>query len=256
MIDSPTYKDELKNELSLNDCIKIIDDFAKTMDAWEIRGRINFTGGNPLLNKNIFKLIDYANKKGIFVGLMGNPYYLSLKIAKKLKQLGVQRYQLSLDGLEKTHDMLRKKGSFKATVHALKILKKAKIPSVVMFTLSKLNKNELIPLIRFLNNKVDIFDFARLVPEGKGKQLKKEILSPQEHKELLFKILEEYRLLNNKNSKTHFGRKDHLWKLLYKEIGILRPTNDKRILDGCSIGARLLVILTDGKVMACRRLPI
>lgn len=69
--------------------------------------RINFTGGDPLLREDIFDLIGYARKKGILVGILGNPNHLDYETACKLKKLGVSRYQVSIDGLEDTHDRLR-----------------------------------------------------------------------------------------------------------------------------------------------------
>ncbi|MBI2472013.1 MAG: radical SAM protein [Planctomycetes bacterium] len=256
----PTYEQELKNELSYEDCCKIIDDFSNTFNTYGMPTRINFTGGDPLLRKDIFDLIVYARKKEIDVGILGNPNYLDYETTKKLKDIGVSSYQVSIDGLEETHDRLRgRKGLFKDTIRAIHALENVGIRSVVMFTLSRENANELIGVIHTVAKEgVSIFDFARIVSIGAGEQFREQTLTSQEYKRLLLQVLEEYRCLQENGNKTYFGRKDHLWKLLYQELGLLKPfPKDKEtIYSGCGIGSSILTILADGTVYACRRLPV
>jgi len=83
LMDSPEYKTEIENELSLNDCLRIVDDFYQWIKAWNIQGRINFTGGDPLLKTGIFKLIKYSHNKGITVGILGKPELLTRKVISK-----------------------------------------------------------------------------------------------------------------------------------------------------------------------------
>ena len=258
--DSSTYARELRNELSYEDCLEIIDDFKQTFDKWGMPTRINFTGGDPLLREDIFLLIKYARKNGILVGILGNPNHLDYQTAKKLKSLGVIRYQISIDGLQETHDRLRgRRGLFEDSIRAIRILEKVGIPSVVMFTVSKINAHELVEVIKVVAEEgVSVFDFARLVPVGAGKDLKDQMLTPKEYRNLLLQVLEQYRRLQEKGCQTYFGRKDHLWKLLYQELGLLKspPRDKKTIYTGCGIGSSVLVILADGTVYPCRRLPI
>lgn len=262
MHDSPTYENEIANELSIEDCLKVIDDFSNMLNAYNVPGRINFTGGDPLFKEGIFDLVNYAAKKGITIGVLGNSDKIDYKMAKRLKAAGIYRYQISLDGLEETHDSLRgKKGAFRDALRALRILRNGGISTVVMFTLSKANANDLIEVIRFVaKERVSIFDFARLAPIGTGSDMSDQILSPLEYKKLLLDVFEEYRRLKEAGYSTYFGRKDHLWKLLYSELGLFRFPKDLNssdlIYSGCGIGINLLVLLADGTVLPCRRLPI
>jgi radical SAM/SPASM domain protein of ACGX system len=260
LYDSPTYERELKNELSYKDCCKVVDDFSDTFKNWGMPTWISFTGGDPLLRKDIFDLITYVREKGIGVGILGNPNHLDYETAKRLKDLGISRYQVSIDGLERTHDKLRdRKGLFKDTIRAIHVLEDVGIPSVVMFTLSRENVDELIGVIRTVAKEgASIFDFARIVPIGAGEQLKGRMLTPHEYRKLLLKVLEEYKYLQENGCRTYFGRKDHLWRLLYQELGLLKPLPKDRetIYSGCGIGSSILTILADGTVYACRRLPV
>lgn len=256
-----SYKKEIENELNFKNLKIVLNDFIETIKEWGAIGSINFTGGDPLLKKEVFQLIKIATENGLRVGILGNPNLIDYETATRLKEAGLDQYQLSLDGLEKTHDELRGKiGSFKDTLRAIETLQKAGINTVVMFTLSKVNAKDLIKVINLVNNlRVSIFDFARIVPIGSGSQFKTLMLEPQEYRSLLLKVLEEYKKIYEVGHYTKFGRKDHLWKLLYSELGIFRkPINENTelIYDGCAIGNKLLTILADGTVYSCRRLPI
>lgn len=183
----------------------IIDDFYEMINHLGVPGRINFTGKDPLLKEEIFDILDYTQRKGITVGLLGNPEHLDYDTVSHLKELGVFRYQISIDGLEDTHDRIReKKGAFKEAIRAIHILKEVELPCVAMFTVSKENANELIDVIRLVAKEdVPIFDFARLSPVESGKQLG--VLTSKEYHSLLLNVLEEYRLLQENGCKTRFG---------------------------------------------------
>lgn len=255
MYGSPTYESEKKNELSFNECTEVLDDFVKTSEKLNATPVINFSGGDPLLRHDFFDLLKECKNRNIQSGILGNPYLINKKTAKELKKLGIKDYQISIDGMEKTHDFFRKKNSFKDSIRAFKILKENQIKTVCMFTLSKQNAQDLIPLIQYIKNKVDIFDFSRLVPTGNGKQLRGQLFKPLEYRNFLLNVLEEYRKLEGKTT-TIFGRKDHLWTLLYHELGLFYPKKTGLIEAGCSMGIKHLSILSDGQVMACRRLPL
>jgi len=261
MKNEPTYKSELENELSFEDCLRVLDDFIFINKEWGAQGSLHFSGGDPLLKPEIYKLIEYARSRGLLVGILGNPNLLTYSVANRLKDAGLIRYQVSIDGMEETHDRLRgKEGLFQKTLEAIQILNDTGIRSVVMFTLSRTNFPELIDVIRLVSQmKVAAFDFARLVPIGAGTFLRSQMLSPEEYRRLLIEVLSEYTALQGKGSQTRFGRKDHLWKLLYYEMGLFkRPDQESQSLvyDGCAIGIRTLSVLADGTVYACRRLPI
>jgi radical SAM protein with 4Fe4S-binding SPASM domain len=125
-----------------------------------------------------------------------------------------------------------------------------------MFTLSRLNARELPSVARLVAEKgVSIFDFARLVPQGRGRNL--DMLGPGKYRDVLLRMLGTYRELEVTGSKTYFGRKEALWNLLYSELGIFKPPKwDGLVYSGCSAGSKVLTVLADGTVYPCRRLPI
>lgn len=260
MYDSPFYKSETENELTLSDCQAIVDDFLDTLGPR--KGSIYFTGGDPLLREDFFDILEYTSNRNIYpIGIAGNSYHLDLGTALQLKRYGVSMYQISLDGLRSTHDYFRKPGSFDDSLRAYEVLNKAGISSMCMFTLSRRNMNELIEVIRLVAEMgITGFDFDRVVPIGGAKDMKEEIIDPLEYRELLLEVDSEYKKLRAKGCPTQFGYKDNLWGLILdKETLISTQTlvpEGYSLKRGCLIGQAGLTVLSDGSVMACRRLPL
>lgn len=262
MYDSPFYESEMKNELSFDDCKKILDDYVQTINRWKVKGTIFFSGGDPLLREDFFDILKYAQNKRLYqIGVMGNSYHLDKPTALKLREYGVSVYQISLDGMRETHDFFRKPGSFDDTLRGYEVLKEAGINPTCMFTVSKLNMGELLDVIRLVGEiGLSAFDFDRLVPVGAGEKLREEMIKPEEYKALLMEVEEEYRRLEAKGCKTQFGHKDNLWWLLEERRGAnveLPPLpSGCEVHMGCLIGWAGISILSDGSAMACRRLPV
>ncbi len=194
MYDEPTYVSEINNPLSTRECFNVIDNFLAMLRRLSkehninIKPRINFTGGDPLLRRDFFELLAYAKACEIYIGILGNPYLISEKSAKRLKEHGVRRYQISIDGMEETHDAFRRKGSFKDSLRALEVLKKVGIRENVMFTLSKQNAPDLISVMRLMAEmKIGRFDFARVATLGNAKDTES-CFEPREYRQFLLKV--------------------------------------------------------------------
>lgn len=252
-----TYKGEVENELDTEQCLKIIDDFIKTLKIWKIRGSINLTGGDPLLRKDIFKIIKYIRKNNIEVSILGNSTYMNDKNIKKLDSLKLDRYQMSIDGIEDVHDdFRRKKGSFKEILKTMKLIREgSSITPVVMSTLCKENMNDMEKIVDYsCQNGAKLVAFARLVPIGSGKEIRDGSLSIEEFKKSFEILSRKEREVGNK---IKIGHKDPLWSLYEYEKGIFKPEKCKDcIISGCSIGWSGMSVLADGTVLPCRRLPL
>ncbi|MFH0986510.1 MAG: radical SAM protein, partial [Candidatus Micrarchaeota archaeon] len=255
-----SYAPEIANELDIQNCLRVVDKFASFTKKLGVTPRISFIGGDPLLRKDFFDIANYAKSKGIEIVILGNPFHLTPENIRKIKKLGVQRYQLSIDGMQKMHDELRMNGSFNATVKGIEILKKAGIKVNVMFTLSKKNAKELLDVIELVAGLgVDEFDFSRMVPTGLGKNLRNFVFKPDEYKRFLKKVLEKYDELALRGAKIHFGFKENLWKPLLFELGrisIPKIRDSPLNQGGCSMALNYICLSGDGFVYACRRLNV
>lgn len=222
-------------------------DMCKKMDK---NPNIAITGGDPLLHDDIWKLLELFKEYNVPYSILGNPFHLDENVAKDLKELGCLVYQMSLDGLERTHDLIRKPGSFKATLEKIHVLNDVNIKSAIATTVSKTNIAEIPELVKVVvENDAKSFGFSRYCPNEKDRY---NLISPLEYRQFLEKMWEQFSMLQNCG--TAFILKDHLWKLFLYEKGLFKIEDDTDlIMDGCHCGITHITILANGEVYACRR---
>jgi len=121
--------------------------------------RIHFTGGEPLLRKDIGELIDHAKGLGIFVSIVSNGSCVPNRI-NELK--GVDIIFLSYDGIPEVHRRIRGEKNVGEIKSALKALKEARIKVWITIVLTKLNANRLDEIIDFARTNNIIANFTRL----------------------------------------------------------------------------------------------
>ncbi|MCD4794581.1 MAG: radical SAM protein [Bacteroidales bacterium] len=136
---------------------KIIDEFSPYL-----LNLILYFQGEPYLNKEIFKLIEYsAKEKKVFTTSSTNGHYLNEENAEKTIRSGLDRLIISVDGTtQEVYEQYRKKGDLnkvtegiKNIVHWKKKLK-SKTPQIVLqFLVFKFNEHQ-INDIKLLSKKL------------------------------------------------------------------------------------------------------
>ena len=118
--------------------------------------KIRITGGEPLLRADLDKFIRMINdyKDGIDIAITTNAYLLK-GIAKKLKDAGLKRLNISLDSLKPdVAQQIAQKNVLKNVLEgieeALKVGLKVKINSV---PLKGINSNEIVELLEYCKDK-------------------------------------------------------------------------------------------------------
>ena len=220
-------------------------------------GRIPYfyiTGGDPILHPNFWELLETFHEHNIGFSILGNPFHIDADTCRRLKVLGCEKYQLSIDGLRETHDYFRKPGSFDATLNAVKTINDAGICSVIMSTVSGRNIHEIPGVIDVaVERDAEVFSFARYCPTHEGET---NGITPSEYREFLGLCDEKFRYYESRGCRTYFDRKDHLWTLYDHGRGRFTiPESAERgiIYGGCNCGNAHLTILPTGEVYACRR---
>lgn len=104
-----------------------------------------FTGGEPLLKKDIFEILEHADALGFVISLLTDYDNITEQQLAKLQSLrNLYDLQTSLDGgTEETHDFTRGKGSFQLAMKRLALLKQMKMRYTISFSASNLNVVEL-----------------------------------------------------------------------------------------------------------------
>ena len=212
------------------------------------------TGGDPILHKNFWKLLELLSHKNIPFAILGNPFHLNDEVCRRLKEYGCQKYQLSLDGMRQTHDWMRRPGSFDCTLEKIACIKNAGLRSVIMTTVSGVNIGDIPELIdTVVAYGADVFAFARYCPTAGDKDTG---MTPQEYRSLLDVCWQKFRQYEQSGCQTCFSKKDHLWTLYEYEKGLFKipeDAHDDVIYGGCNCGNCHMTILPNGDLYACRR---
>ena len=260
MYDPLTWPAERNETLSLGDLFRVLDSFCEFEQKWDVNiGHFAVTGGDPLLRKDWKEFVRELRTRGKSVSMMGNPETLTADNIAALVELGVNDYQLSLDGLEPNHDRFRKDpGTFRRTVEKLALLKQAGIRCNVMFTLFPDNSAELIPLLRFVAEQTAAtsFSFDVGVYVGNAASLGRNF-TPQELKSILAGYNAEKKRLKEDGFTLWVAEKSSFHQLNRFEAGEFYPycAAELSSIGGCLIGWNGVSVLANGVVLGCRRLP-
>lgn len=183
------------NELSFKEGKDLIDDLADFGVPV-----ILFSGGEPLIRKDLPELAAYAVKRGMRAVISTNGTLITSQTARVLKEIGLSYVGISLDGMEEINDRFRGvKGSFRSALEGIENCKKAGIKVGLRFTINKSNTGE-IPEIFKLLEEMDIprACFYHLVYAGRGSELVKEDLPHQETRKAVDLIMDLTKKLHDK----------------------------------------------------------
>ena len=156
-----------------------------------------FSGGEPLMRPDIFKLIGYAREKGRRAVLSTNGTLISRETAVRLKELQLSYVGISLDGLRDTHDRFRGvKGAFDKAIDGLRNCKAAGIKVGLRFTINKRNVSDIPGIFQMLREEdIPRVCFYHLVYTGRGSKLMKEDLNHEETRETVDLLIDETKAL-------------------------------------------------------------
>ena len=168
-------KDEFfENELSFEEGKTLIDDLA----GFGVPVLL-FSGGEPLVRKDLPDLAAYAVEKGMRAVISTNGTLITKKMARTLKEIGLSYVGISLDGMETINDRFRGvRGAFNKAMQGIRNSQEAGIKVGLRFTINKANVQE-IPSIFDLLEEMDIprVSFYHLVYAGRGSKMVEEDLS-------------------------------------------------------------------------------
>jgi len=130
---------------------------------------VSFTGGEPLLRGDIYELVEYASKVGLWTNMITNGTLLDRTRVDMLKKAGLSSAQVSIEGPDpEIHDRITGvRGSFDATIRGIELLKDAHIPVHTNTTVSQNNLNYLEEIC-LLVKKIGLkrFSMNLLIPCG------------------------------------------------------------------------------------------
>lgn len=247
-------KDKIfENELSTQEGFAVIDDLAEYGVPV-----ILFSGGEPLVRKDLPELAEYAVKKGLRAVISTNGTLITRELAQTLKKIGLSYVGISIDGMEEVNDRFRGvKGAYKAALDGIKNCQEAGIKVGLRFTINRFNAFE-VPGIFDLLEEMDIprVCFYHLVYAGRGSKLVKEDSTHAETRKIVDLILQRTKELHDKGKPKEVLTVDNHADGPYLYMKVLQEDPDRagdvlkllKMNEGNSSGRGIGCISWDGEV--------
>lgn len=150
--------------------------------------RLDFTGGEPLIRKDLKELINCAKQNNINTIVTTNTTLLNEKNIDTLKTADL--VQISIDGPESVHNEQRQSQVFAQTIENIKKLKKEGCKIRLNSFIYNSNKQYVDYLIN-LSKELGVFShlFIIFTPQGRGKEHLEEIIPEEEVEKIKEKII-------------------------------------------------------------------
>jgi 12,18-didecarboxysiroheme deacetylase len=247
--------DATGDELSTEEGRRMIDDLADYGVPVLL-----FSGGEPLVRKDLPELAAYAVEKGMRAVISTNGTLISKSTAQTLKEIGLSYVGISLDGLEPVNDHFRGvRGAFSKAMAGIRNCQDAGIKVGLRFTINKRNAQE-IPGIFDLLEEMDIprVCFYHLVYAGRGSQLVKDDLTHEETRAAVDLIIDRTQALHAKGKPKEVLTVDNHSDGPYLYMRMLKenPERAKEVLEllemneGNNSGRGIGCVSWDGSVFA------
>lgn len=223
-----------RNELTLNQCILVIEDLAKT-GVQEIR----FTGGEPMILDGIEELLSHANSLNLRISIGTNAVLATNEKVRDLARF-LHLVVVSIDGTEERHDAIRGKGTFRKTMEGMNNFLSQGVKVRVNTVMMRTNILDIIELAQYLYAREIPLFIRRLIPSGRASDMLDEMLSKDDYENVRIRLLPYLKDPHGLTQGHYLGEK-------WIETRISLPFRR----NNCSAGHRGMVILPNGEMQTC-----
>lgn len=235
---------ERENELTTEECL----DIAQQLIDMGLK-LITLIGGEIFLKKDWDKIARKFVDNGVFTNIITNAFNLKEENFEQIKNSGIGQVGISVDGLEQTHNKIRRNPhSFEHVLKVMERLRKENIPIGVVTTVTNLNVDELEDMYDlFVDNGVGVWQIQIVAPMGNARENNSLVLSVD-------KIPYLTKLIREKNSlgEMEVVAGDDIGYYDENERFIRGEGND--IWHGCQAGKFVVGIDSVGNVKGCESL--
>ena len=193
---SQSRNKKYKGELTTEEGRKLIKDLTRFGSPV-----ILFSGGEPLLRKDLLPLAQLATDFGMRAVISTNGTLITKRIARELKRIGLSYVGVSLDGMQATNDRFRGvEGAFVAALKGIRNCQEAGIKVGLRFTINRWNALDIPEIFNLLEQEnIPRVCFYHLVYAGRGSQLVEEDLDHRETRKVVNLIIDRTRDLHQRN---------------------------------------------------------
>jgi Fe-coproporphyrin III synthase len=151
-----------------------------------------FSGGEPLMNDNIFELAAYAKERGMRPVISTNGTLITAKMAKKIREIDFGYVGISLDGIGDINDQFRgMKGAFEAAMRGFRNCVEVGQKVGLRLTMTRRNYNDLNAIFDFIEEEnIPRACFYHLVYTGRGVDMTADDLTHEESRKAMDLIMD------------------------------------------------------------------
>lgn len=228
------------NELSTEEALALCEQFPELLVQ-----EVDFTGGEPWLRPDLPIIANKLKSLGINTNILTHGTGYSANDIDQLKKVGISGAGISLDGLQGTHDYIRRsEGAFASVMNTIQLLQAAEVPFNVITTVNAKNIGELKDLYEKLAMAgVRHWRLQAIIPMGRVKEAPELQISEHEFKQLGLFIQQQNSMATQDSTKI----------ICSDGLQYVVPS-DKPWL-GCGAGIVACGITADGKIKGCLSMP-
>ncbi|MGD0953344.1 MAG: radical SAM protein [Methanotrichaceae archaeon] len=248
---------EARDELGLEEGTRLIDDLAEMKIPVLI-----FTGGEPLLSKNIYAYAFHAREVGLGTALSTNGTLITPEVARLLAEAKIRYVGVSLDSSRpEAHDEFRGvAGAHARALQGIRNAREAGLKTGLRVTLTRDNWFEIPALLDLaLEENIPRFCLYHLVPTGRGAGIVERDVTPEQRRSVIKLLAEAAVELKDREIEilTTDSPMDgaYLLELLKDDP---RCETVRQLLTnagGCSTGSKVANINHRGDVHPCHFMP-
>ncbi len=248
-----SYKDELSTE----EAREFIYDLGR-MKAPVLL----FSGGEPLIRKDLFELGTLASEQGLRPVISSNGTLIDDEVAMKIKEAGFQYVGISIDGGRKTHDEFRNlDGAFDLALRGVRACKDNGIKTGIRFTVNKYNQDDLPEVLDIVEREnIPRFCMYHLVYAGRGAEMAAMDTTTGEKRDILDYVGRRTLELHQKGIEVEILTTDNHADGIYLLNYIKKhdPQRAEEVINllkmhgGCSAGTKFANVDPRGNVHPCQ----
>ncbi len=216
--------------------------------------RLTLLGGEPLIHPHWEQIALRLQERRVRVNVITNGWTLNdPHLCDRIRNAGLSIVGISIDGLEKSHDALRRSGSFKRLSRGMDLLSEREITVAAVTVVTQDSIKEINELYNFFVDRgVKVWQLQIAAPLGRLHPDNPILIQPHQV-QMIYDFLKEKK-----------ASKSTLTIDLADNIGYFPPGNDtyfrttrrnNKSWIGCLAGIQVLGIDSNGDIKGCQSLP-
>ncbi|WP_410495242.1 radical SAM protein [Cellulosilyticum sp. ST5] len=210
---------------------------------------ITLSGGEPTIRKDWHQIAKALNENGVIPNMITNGWLFSEKEAQKAEAAGINTLAISIDGLQETHDYMRREGSFECSMNAFECLRNTSVHTAAITTIHNKNINELKQIKNILIDKgVERWQLQIGLPMGNMAHHQDLVTPPEIINDIINFAYEE-----TQKGGIIIDLADCIGYFNAKEIEVREKNSGQEGYgwDGCGAGKHNFGILHNGDIIGC-----